>query len=117
MIVKVKSSERLRDLARAFRYRRHDIIIMDYDSVELIGGYWDGGSRSAYALYTPPSTITALRFPTDPPQFGGATPKTFEIPSGSFVVEGGIFRGKPAHLTIFGANASRYFCEAGEGKA
>ena len=117
MIVKVKSSAALRALARAFRYRRHDIIIMDCDSVELSGGYWDGGSRSWYAIYTPPTTIHTLRYPKTPPQFGGADPEPFEIPRGSYVVEGGIFRGKGAHLTIFGIDASAFFCGSDRGEA
>lgn len=112
MIVKVRSSEALRDLARAYKYRKHDVIISNYPEVELTGGFWDGGSRSSYSLYTPPASIRALPVSRNPPQFGGAAPRTFEIPRGSYVVEGGTFRGKPAHLHIFGIDAERFFCGA-----
>lgn len=112
MIVKVRDYPRLRELAKAYKYRKHEIILSNYDSVELSGGYWDGGSRSAYSLYTPPATIRAIATATAPPQFrhdGIPERKAFAIPRGSYVVEGGTFRGKPAHLHIFGIDAEHYF--------
>lgn len=110
MIAKVRTSARLQKLARLFHYRKHDVIISDYDAIELSGGFWDEGSRSYYSLYTPPSTLSPIPVCRNPPQFGGAPLQTFEIPAGSYVVEGGIFRGKKSHLHIYGIDAEQYFC-------
>ena len=109
MIAKVRNSEALRALARCYKYRKHDVIISDYDSVELTGGFWDGGSRSCYSLFTPPDKIESIHVDRNPPQFGGAPVRSFPIPRGSYVVEGGIFRGKRAHLHIYGIGAVAYF--------
>jgi hypothetical protein len=116
MIAKVRSSDRLRELARCYGYRKHRVIISDYDSVELTGGCWDGGSRSSYSLYTPPNKIESIPVSGTPTQFGGPLPRSFPIPRGSFVVEGGIFRGKKAHLHIYGIGAEAFFCGAEKGE-
>jgi len=113
MIVKTRSSEALRALARCFKYRKHDIFVEDRDEITLQGGEWFEGSREAYALYTPPAKVEALRYPTDPQNFGGGAPPLFKIPRGSFVIRGGIFRGKKAHFTIYGIEAGAFFCGAG----
>lgn len=110
MIVKVRESEELRTLARAYKYRKHDVILMDSTTVELTGTYWDGGSRSSYSLYTPPSSVRAISCSRNPPQFGGPSrPPVVEIPDGSYIVEGGIFRGKTSHLVITGKDATTRF--------
>lgn len=106
-----RSSEALRALCRAYRYRKHSVIVENHDSHELIGGYWDGGSRSAYTLYNPKSgEISAVKYPTDPPAFGGGNPPALQIPRGWYLIIGGTFCGKPATLQILGSEALRIFC-------
>jgi hypothetical protein len=111
-IAKVKNSEALRSLARCYKYRRHAVILLDYDSVELTGGSWSGGSRSYYSLFTPPNKIESIAVDRNPPCFGGGPIQTYQIPRGSYLVEGGIFCGKKAHLHIYGVDAIEHFTES-----
>lgn len=106
-----RKTEALRALCKAYRYRKHTVIVANRDSVELGGGYWDEGSRSVYSLYNPESgEIASIPYPRTPTQFGGAAAPTIEIPAGWYVIDSGIFRGKKSTLAIMGSDALRVFC-------
>lgn len=86
-------------------YRKHNIIVLHYDSVELHDTYWDGGSRSSYSLVSCPGKMAPCclrRLPHyAPPQFGGPRePIKVSIDPGCAVVTTGIFCGKTATATV-----------------
>lgn len=87
------------------KYRKHDIVVQHYDTVELHDTYWDGGSRSSYALVahvtTRPSCIR--RYPHyAPSQFGGPkeSPRIELKTPGFAIVTTGMFCGKTATATV-----------------
>jgi hypothetical protein len=84
------------------QYRKHAVIVHIGTSAELHGTYWDGGSRSSYALVDT-RRIGAIRtFPQyAPPQFGGpqTTPRV-DIQPGKAILERGFFCGKPSTASL-----------------
>ena len=72
-------------------------------SVELLGLYWDSGSRSTYyavALESPPRAMALPH--TNPPQFGGPSKTPVVALDPTFViVRTSIFRGKEMGLDIY----------------
>lgn len=78
--------------------------VVTSEPVTLSDTYWDGGTRSTYALI---NLSTGARLPASgkalsPPQFGGAVePIRVNIPSGFALVKHSIFCGKDTGLTIY----------------
>jgi hypothetical protein len=70
-------------------------------TMELNGGYWDGGSRSCYHGMTKSGAIVGLNYPTTPREFGGGDAPKMAMHAGVAIVKGGVFCGKDAHLTIY----------------
>jgi hypothetical protein len=100
----------LRDLCKAFKYRRKTVFLVDSEKATLSGGYWSGGSRAQYGLYTlPAGRVSPLAYPTAPPQHGGAPAPSVAIEPGSYVVAGGTSNGKQAILTVYGPDAVEKF--------
>jgi hypothetical protein len=103
------ATPQLRELCKAFRYRRKTVFLVNTETATLSGGYWSGGSRSQYGLYTLAARRPEpLAYPTAPPQFGGAQAPTVTEP-GSYVIKGGTSSGKQAILTVYGPDAVETF--------
>lgn len=84
-------------------YRGRTVRLHVADRVELVGTFWDGGSRSRYALVSltdPPRMAPLPQY--DPPQFGGPrrAPMVELDDPRKAVVEHAIFCGKDAGITI-----------------
>jgi hypothetical protein len=94
----------LRDIVSAGgpQYRKHAVIVTIGTSAELHGTYWDGGSRSSYALVDTRRIGTIRTFPQyAPPQFGGPSePVRVDIRPGQALQERGTFCGKPATASL-----------------
>lgn len=109
--VHVKSSPTLAAVVkRAFpRYRKHTMLIIEAEGVTPSGTCWDGGSRSGYLLTDlrglDPRHVTA---PSAPPQFGGGQAEDYRhtLADNELIWEAGVFRGKTAHLKLFGTKAA-----------
>jgi len=83
-------------------YRKHAVIVHIGTSAELHGTYWDGGSRSSYALVDTRRIGTIRTFPQyAPPQFGGPSePVRVDIRPGQALQERGTFCGKTATASL-----------------
>lgn len=68
--------------------------------------YWDGGSRSTYAIVNLRTGQVSPYAQYAPPQFGGNAP-TIELDNDTAVIETGIFCGKPATASVF-VNAENF---------
>ena len=86
------------------RRRKATLAVVEAGSeVECTGTYWDGGSRSAYALLdTATRRLSAVPCPTDPPQFGGGDAPRVSIEAGAVLVQCGTYCGKPGYPTVHG---------------
>lgn len=104
MTVKLVAGTRLAEFVKRARptYRKRSVSYIETNAVTLSGGYWDEGSRDDYSHHTlTGSSASTLRYPTAPPQFGGADAPRFEIPAGTIVVNGGTFCGRESGLTLY----------------
>lgn len=84
------------------KYRKHKAIIVITDSIDMVGTYWDGGSRSSYSFMNMATGAEFFAPQYNPPQFGGpqVAPK-IEIKPGTLCVSTGTFRGKIATATVY----------------
>lgn len=63
-----------------------------------VASYWDGGSRSTYAVYNVSTGFFIAHVAHDGWSCNGR--KDFALPKGQFLVESGIFCGKPATVYV-----------------
>ena len=85
-------------------YRKHSANVSASESgtVELFGGYWDGGSRYGYVSIDAAGNVKPLNTPSAPPQFGGPTVNPVEvIPPHGAIIKAGTFRGRPSIAFIY----------------
>lgn len=69
-------------------------------SVELHSGFWSDGSRTEWHGVLENGDRYPLSYPTAPPQFGGGRAPKAKIGRGTFVAQGGVFRGKQSTYTF-----------------
>lgn len=91
-------------------YKKHSAVLVQCESVELHGTYWDGGSRYTYTAVEL-ATFRVKDAPQfNPPQFGGPqSSPVVTIPEGIAIVKTGTFCGRTASATVFinPANANK----------
>ena len=84
------------------RYKKHKAILVFADTITPNDTYWDGGSRSGYAVYNRDGKfISGIDAPGAPPQFGGSKPIPHKIAPDTMVLKTGTFRGKQAIVFIY----------------
>lgn len=82
--------------------RKRSLILKVTDQpIELMGGYWDGGSRSSYFGKNKTGQAVGLSYPTDPPPFTKMPTPSVSPTDDLAIVKGGFFRGKECHLTVY----------------
>ena len=81
-------------------YKKRKAFVQSRTKVELSNTYWDGGSRSTYAIVNLTTGQVSPCAQYAPPQFGGNAP-TIELDNDTAVIETGIFCGKPATASVF----------------
>jgi hypothetical protein len=104
-------------LAADRSYKKHDVILVVTDSVELTGTFWEGGSRSTYTAVNLATFVSQGAPQYDPPQFGGPrVAPNVTIPEGVAIVKTGIFCGRTglAFVYVNEANVTK-FLPNGEG--
>ena len=91
-------------------YRKKTAFLHVYETCELTGTFWDGGSRSTYTAVDLVTGRSKGAPQYAPPQFGGPrVAPVVAVPDGVCIVETGIFCGKPAtaSVTINPINAAK----------
>lgn len=103
-IYELKQHPRLQQLIRQVLpgYRKHRVIVIPSERVQLSNGYWSGGSRYSYcqAALTG-GGVRALAAPAAPVEFGGSSVPPYTIPLGHTVISTGTFCGKTATATLY----------------
>jgi hypothetical protein len=78
------------------------VLPADSPSVEIFGTWWDGGSKSWFRKFTLDGRPLPLDYNGAHPLHGGATERQYgTVESGTVIVEGGTFCGKPSTLTLY----------------
>jgi hypothetical protein len=103
-IYELKQHPRLQQLVRQVLpgYRKHRVIVIPCEQVQLSGGYWSGGSRYSYCQAAlNGGGVRALAAPAAPVEFGGSAVPPYTIPQGHTVISTGTFCGKTATATMY----------------
>lgn len=94
----------LADALRRMGYRKKNVVLMRDRAGQRDGlrSYWDGGSRTSYALVDASGQVHQVPGVSGAPGFT-PEPKPFTVTPGQALVELGTFHGKPttAYITLF----------------
>ena len=90
----------------AVRGKQGTVQVREFTGPRRMNSYWDGGSRDEFALVDL-ATMQTWRVPTTHPHYDRLPNgercgdlELRELPPGTCLVSGGVFRGKPASLTL-----------------
>jgi len=106
--VELKNYPKLATLLKRVGYTKRKAYVHAGEEVECAYTYWDGGSKSDYALVEPNGYVVKKARTASP--LSGLPPEKFYTKLGHVVVETGFFCGKPAtaSVTINPANMSDF---------
>ncbi len=103
--ITLKDHSELKDVLTTMGYKKHKAFVIDTDSVQLSGTFWDGGSISRYTavrLDGFPGGYKKAMPVQNPPQFGGPREApTHPVNPGYLIVKMGTFVGNPTMATIY----------------
>lgn len=97
----IKDDPRLARIARALGYRKRHARVAFVPSLTPSGQYWDGGSRTWYALFNWESGNPLSSTVPNEGRFPCFRESEFQIPPGACVAATGVFRGKAATLCLY----------------